>query len=73
MLAQLDASPLWEAINKALITAEAAVRIAVKKYGGSSGGKAAGGEDGDANSAGALWWMQEELRVKQERYGPRAK
>eukprot|EP00005_Dracoamoeba_jomungandri_P006313 CAMPEP_0174261734 /NCGR_PEP_ID=MMETSP0439-20130205/11982_1 /TAXON_ID=0 /ORGANISM="Stereomyxa ramosa, Strain Chinc5" /LENGTH=241 /DNA_ID=CAMNT_0015346279 /DNA_START=139 /DNA_END=861 /DNA_ORIENTATION=- len=29
-LAQLDSSPLWEELNRALITAEAAVRIATK-------------------------------------------
>ena len=32
-LAQLDSSPLWEQLNAALITAEAAVRIATRKFG----------------------------------------
>jgi hypothetical protein len=73
MLAQLDSSPLWEAINKALITAEAAVRIAVKKYGGSRGGAGAGGSDGDANAEGALWWMQTELADRKKKYGPQSK
>jgi hypothetical protein len=69
MLAQLDASPLWEAINKALITAEAAVRIAVKKFGGARGAGAAGagGADDGSNSEGALWWMQTELAEKKVR------
>merc|ERR1712232_1399523 len=59
MLAQLDASPLKEALNKALITAEAAVRIATKKFGGAGGGggSGAGGEDSGPNE-GALFWMQ---------------
>jgi len=65
-LAQLDASPLAEALNKALITAEAAVRIAIRKYGGGRGG-------GDGSTAGpsdgALWWMNRDLEDKQKRYG----
>jgi len=65
MLAQLDSSPVKEQLNKALITAEAAVRIAIKKYGG-----VPGGAGGDANSAGALWWMNRELEEKKRRYGP---
>jgi len=68
MLAQIDSSPLKDQLNKALITAEAAVRIAIKKYGGVPGGSA-----GDANSAGALWWMNRELEEKKKRYGPTAK
>lgn len=67
MLAQIDASPLKDELNKALITAEAAVRIASKKYGGQSGG------GGDAFSAGAIWWMNRDLEEKQKRYGPAKK
>jgi len=73
LLAQLGASPLWEAINKALITAEAAVRIAIKKYGGSRSGGADGGGEGDGNSDGALWWMQTDLETKKKKYGPASK
>lgn len=77
MLAQLGASPLWEAINKALITAEAAVRIATKKYGGARGGSGAGGAGDDGADAGptegAIWWMNRDLEEKKKRYGPRAK
>jgi len=53
-----------------LITAEAAVRIACKKYGGAAYG-GAGGSTG--NSDGALWWMSRDLEEKKKRYGPRAK
>jgi len=67
MLAQIDASPLKEELNKALITAEAAVRIATRKYGGQSGGGSGGSSDGD------LWWMNRDLEEKQRRYGPNAK
>jgi len=66
MLAQIDAGPLKSELNKALITAEAAVRIASKKYGGQSGG----GTDG-ASSDGAIWWMNRDLQEKQSRYGPK--
>jgi len=70
MLAQIDAGPLKSELNKALITAEAAVRIASKKYGGLSGG-GAGGEGG--SSEGAIWWMNRDLQEKQNRYGPSKK
>jgi len=62
-LAQLDSSPLAEQLNKALITAEAAVRIAVRKYGGQGGGGAGGPTEG------ALWWMSRDLEEKKKRYG----
>jgi len=67
-LAQLLSGPLWEQINKALITAEAAVRIARRKYG-------AGGEMSGSNvrTSGTMWWLERELRAKQEKYGPRSK
>jgi hypothetical protein len=67
MLAQIDAGPLKAELNKALITAEAAVRIATKKYGGQSVGA-----DG-ASSDGAIWWMNRDLQEKQSRYGAKAK
>jgi len=65
-LAQIDSSPLWENLNAALIKAEAAVRIATRKYGGGGGG---GGEPGSQNSDGALWWMNKDLEEKKKRYG----
>jgi len=58
MLAQLDNSPIKDELNKALITAEAAVRIASKKYGGQ-----AVGADG-ASSEGAVWWLNRDLAEK---------
>lgn len=67
LLAQLHASPLAEQLNAALITAEAAVRIAQKKYGGQGGGAAGGSSDG------ALWWLSRELEEKKKRYGPQKK
>jgi len=69
MLAQIDAGPLKEQLNKALISAEAAVRIASKKFGGS----AHGGTGGDSMSDGAIWWMNRDLEEKKKRYGPSAK
>jgi hypothetical protein len=62
MLAQIDAGPLKSELNKALISAEAAVRIASKKYGGQTS------SDG-GSSEGALWWMNRDLLEKQKRYG----
>jgi len=68
MLAQIDAGPLKEQLNKALISAEAAVRIASKKFSGAS----ATNEDGTsgAMSQGAIWWMNRDLDEKKRRYGP---
>merc|ERR1712063_120202 len=67
-LAQLDSSPLWEQLNAALITAEAAVRIATKKFGG---GSYSGGGAGEAArpTDGAIWWMNRDLEEKKRRYG----
>jgi len=65
LLAQLGSSPLWEELNKALITAEAAVRIATKKFGGQSG---QGGSSGGP-SDGAIWGMNRDLEEKKKRYG----
>lgn len=77
-LAQLNSGPLWETLNKTLITAEAAVRIAIRKYGkGGAGGAAgaAGGAGAGGNAMrtdGALWWMQRDLQEKQEKYGKKS-
>lgn len=67
LLAQLDSSPLAEELNVALIKAEAAVRKAVRFFGGAKGG----GEDAaDAGpTQGAIWWMNKDLSVKQAKYG----
>jgi len=68
--AQLQSSPLWEHLNKALITAEAAVRIATKKYGG---GAQTGAGGAPVRTSGTIWWMNKELETKQKLYGPKAK
>jgi hypothetical protein len=69
LLAQLNSSPLWEAINKALIIAEAKVRICQRKYG--VGGSAVQGGAPMRNN-GTLWWMDRELQEKKEKYGKKA-
>jgi hypothetical protein len=76
-LAILDASPLAETLNKALITAEAAVRIACRKF-GTGLVTAAPGAAGTAGAAehrkpteGSLWWLQRSLEEKKKLYGPR--
>jgi len=66
-LAILNASPLAETLNKALITAEAAVRRAVKQYGGATPGDFSGASAN--SSSGALWWMSRDLADKKARYG----
>jgi hypothetical protein len=75
MLAQLTSSPLWENINRALITAEAKVRIAQKKYGhgGSAVAENAAAGGPAMRNEGTLWWMARELQEKQEKYGKKEK
>jgi hypothetical protein len=67
-LAQLLNSPLWNAINKALITAEAAVRIASKKYGVNAAGHTGPG-GGVVRTNGTMWWLNRELEEKKKKYG----
>lgn len=64
-LAQLESGPLKEALNYALITAEAKVRKVVKMFGGANA--AAPGEG--APSQGAAWWMEYDLAQKKKKYG----
>lgn len=74
MLAQIESSPEWDALNKALITAEAAVRIAVRKFGTPGSYVATDGDDADqTRQDGAIWWMQRELKDMKARYGPNKK
>lgn len=75
MLAQLDSSPLWEELNKALITAEAAIRIATKKFGGSRAAVSDGTRKSMAAdfSSGAVWWLNRDLEEKQKLYGKKKK
>jgi hypothetical protein len=75
-LAQIESGPLKETLNRALITAEAAVRIAAKKFGGGRGGggaAGAGAEGAGMPTEGSIWWMQRDLEEKRKRYGRRAK
>jgi hypothetical protein len=69
LLAQLDSGPLKEELNRALITAEAAVRIVSKKFG--KGGSGGGGADSEASAPteGAIWWMNKDLEEKKKKYG----
>lgn len=69
MLAQLESGPLREDLNAALITAEAAVRIATKNFG--KGGAASSGDDSAMPSEGALYWMNKDLEIKKKKYGRR--
>eukprot|EP00011_Vannellida_sp_DIVA3-517-6-12_P003343 CAMPEP_0114605294 /NCGR_PEP_ID=MMETSP0168-20121206/984_1 /TAXON_ID=95228 ORGANISM="Vannella sp., Strain DIVA3 517/6/12" /NCGR_SAMPLE_ID=MMETSP0168 /ASSEMBLY_ACC=CAM_ASM_000044 /LENGTH=278 /DNA_ID=CAMNT_0001816147 /DNA_START=47 /DNA_END=883 /DNA_ORIENTATION=- len=69
-LAQLGSSPLWEELNAALITAEAAVRIATRKFGGGNYRAPADGSAArSAPTEGSLWWMNRDLEEKKKRYG----
>lgn len=67
LLAQLDSSPLVQDLNRALITAEAAVRKATKMFG--KGGSAVGEGKAAAPNEGALWWMNKDLDTKKKKYG----
>jgi len=75
MLAQLSSSPLAEELNKALITAEAAVRIATKKFGGAAVPTDGSGRKSVAAnfSSGAVWWLNRDLEEKQRLYGKQKK
>lgn len=67
LLAQLESGPLKEELNRALITAEAAVRIVTKKFGGANA--SSGGDAAAAPSEGAIWWMNKDLETKKKKYG----
>lgn len=79
LLAQLESSPQKERLNQALISAEAAVRIASKKFGGGKviplGESPAPGSSGRSElpTDGAIWWMNRDLEEKKKRYGPKTK
>lgn len=71
-LAILHVSPLAEDLNKALITAEAAVRIATRKF--AKGGVGAVATDSAEASPtkpteGSIWWLNRDLQAKNELYG----
>jgi hypothetical protein len=71
LLAQLDASPLKEELNVALIKAEAAVRRVIKMFGKGGSHQFQAGEP-VGRTEGAQWWMQKDLEVKKQRYGRRS-
>lgn len=76
MLAQLHNSPLADELNKVLITAEAAIRIATKRFGGSNvpSDTGSGRKSVAANfSSGSVWWMNRDLEEKQRLYGKKSK
>lgn len=61
-LAQLNSSPLAEELRRLLITAEAAVRKAIRLYGGAAG-------TGAAPTQGTMFWLQADLDAKKKKYG----
>eukprot|EP00461_Guttulinopsis_vulgaris_P001073 UN01073 len=67
-LAQLTSSPLAEELRRLLITAEAAVRKAMRLYGAGTAGAGSG-----PSSQATMWWLDYDLQVKKKRYGPQAK
>ena len=69
-LAQLAASPLAEKLNKALISAEAAVRIATRKFG--PGGTEVVESEDSKPVQGSLWWLNRDMEDKKKLYGRRA-
>lgn len=71
LLAQLTSGPLSEELARALITAEAAVRIATKKYG--AGGSATTEGGAAPPSQGSSWWLEKDLAVKKAKYGKKKK
>jgi len=70
-LAQLNSGPLWQKLNKDLITAEAAVRIATRRA--RERGELKESPGGPIRTEGAVWWMNRDLKEKQEKYGPMSK
>mmetsp|Transcript_5199 Transcript_5199/g.6032 ORF Transcript_5199/g.6032 Transcript_5199/m.6032 type:complete len:374 (-) Transcript_5199:1383-2504(-) len=68
-LAILHASPLAENLNKSLITAEAAVRIAIRKFKGKVGGDDPASAESHKPTQGSLWWLKRDLEEKQKLYG----
>jgi len=73
LLAQLGAGPLAEELNKALITAEAAVRIATRKFGGQLATNDGRKSQAANFSSGAVWWLNRDLEQKKEMYGKKSK
>jgi hypothetical protein len=68
-LSMLGASPLAEALNVALIKAEAALRAASRE---ARADATKAGSGAPAAPEGELWWMGRDLADKQARYGRKA-
>jgi len=72
-IAQLENSPIKETLNKALITAEAALRLVKRKYKEhGKGGSTPGGTELSAAN-GALFWMDADCKKGQKKYGKKKK
>ncbi len=80
-LAAINAGPLAEDLNVKLITAEAAVRIAIRKFGDGKVPVSASVAGGDSEeqpqrvkpTEGSVWWLGRDLEEKKKLYGKRAK
>jgi len=72
-LAILGASPLAETLNMKLIKAEAAVRMATRKFGsGKVVVSSQGGSDEHRKpTEGSMWWLNRDLEEKKKLYGKR--
>jgi len=70
-LAQLNSSPLWEKLNKAFITADAAVRIVSRRYGVNANGTL-NTSNSSVCTAGTVWWLERELKEKKAKYAKKA-
>ena len=70
-LAQLAAGPLAEKLNASLIKAEAAVRLATKKF-GPGGSEYDADEAGGKQTGGTMFWLNRDLEEKRRLYGRRA-
>eukprot|EP00298_Acanthocystis_sp_HF-20_P025387 c37342_g1_i1.p1 GENE.c37342_g1_i1~~c37342_g1_i1.p1 ORF type:complete len:167 (+),score=58.96 c37342_g1_i1:111-611(+) len=70
-LAQLDSSTLAGELNHVLITAEAAIRAATKKHGGSFEPTKA--PESENSMTGSVWWLNRDLQEKKIRYGRQSK
>lgn len=72
-LSILDASPLAEKLNVALIKAEAAVRIVSRKFGAGGAASAEANAEAMRPIAGSVWWMNRDLEEKKKHYGKKSK
>ncbi len=69
-LAILESSPLRETLNQKLISAEAAVRIAARKFGGDMSEVSESGVIRKPTQ-GSIFWINRDLEQKKKLYGPK--